>query len=197
MDNLPNGSHRAEERNIKPVVSAGDVTMRQPGLAKKTRGFFNIDGIGKYLMDTIFKPAVKDTIYDLLTKGGSYAIYGDNKPAGTMLRSNQSTQRGTTVNYAGFSQTSNRTATKQDYTYGPTLPDLVFESRAKAQEVYDAIVNIFSRFNNVSVQDIYEICGMTCPYTFQNWGYFDISSFKVMKNYYGWEIVLPRPEPLK
>lgn len=199
INNLPNASHKAEARDIKPVVDSNNVRFRNPGIAKRAMNNVNSEGVMSYLFRQILGPAMRDTAYDLVSKGASYLLYGDNKPTGSTLRSSRNNERGTYVSYNGYSQTSHnqRQATKQSYSYGPVLPDMIFDNRFQAQEVMDAIQENFSRYNNISVQDLYAMCGHTCPFTYQNWGYFDISNFRMQKCRDGWEIVLPRPEPLE
>lgn len=80
--------------------------------------------------------------------------------------------------------------------YSP-IYDIILETREVAMTVIDNLNNLLNTYGTVSVADLYEICGLTCNYKDNGYGWTDVSSAKVEKSKNGYAIKIDSPVKFK
>ena len=72
----------------------------------------------------------------------------------------------------------------------------MFESRGEAEEVLTRMDELLSTYGVVSIADLYDLAGLTCPYTANNYGWTDIHTAQIVRIRDGYVINMPRVMPL-
>ena len=75
--------------------------------------------------------------------------------------------------------------------------DIILESRAEAEDVISSMEKIIETYGFVRVADLYDLVGITCNYTDNNYGWTNIRSAESVKVRDGYMLKLPKAEPLK
>ncbi len=74
--------------------------------------------------------------------------------------------------------------------------EIVLQSRAEAEEVIDRMFDILSRFDSVTVADLYELTGIKSNHVDNKWGWTDLQGSSVSRIRNGYLLDLPAPDPL-
>jgi len=211
MDPFPPNSQKARRppegpKKIERVTSA-EAVRRKRGLGRQLRETFiggNARTAAEYMLIEVVVPAVKDTVAEALQSGIEKLIYGDARPPrGRSSPPPTSYSNVPHVNYQRMSsgppnvarpqqqQLSRRSRTRHDF------DELVIQSRAEANEVLDRMFDILSRYDSVSVADLYELTGIESSHTDHKWGWTNLRGTKVVTlRSGGYVIDFPEPEPL-
>ena len=195
----PNSRNRAPEAKPKLEPIATTVQTKKKPWYKRAADTFmaeDANSIGSFIVRDIVVPTIRDTIYDIITGGLSMAMYGStkarskNRPSGTL--------GGSYVSYGSYSS-SNPTKAQQPArnTDRINVDDLIFGMADEAHQVIDAMCDRLERYGTVTVQDLYDLIGVSAPRTAMYWGWTDLSEARVRKIREGWLIELPRSQPLK
>lgn len=205
MDEFPPNSKKEREsapKNVKRVTSATTVRRRKP-LGKSFSHVF-MGGDAKsalsYALVDVMLPALKDGIVDTLQSGVERLFYGDNRPRRYRSSSGPVAGPGGYVAY-------NRSPTQRDDR--PPLPrmlsrasrtrhnfdDIVISSRQEAEEVLDQMYTIISKYDSVTIADLYELTGLESSHTDHKWGWTDLRGARVGRvRSGGYLLELPEPE---
>ena len=76
------------------------------------------------------------------------------------------------------------------------LAELIFENRAEATEVLDAMIAIADQYQAVTIADLWDLLGRTGEPTDENFGWVDLIGTDVVKVHEGYLLDLPRPHAL-
>lgn len=74
--------------------------------------------------------------------------------------------------------------------------DVVFDTRGEADEVLSSMDELMDRYGVVSVADMYDLCGMTCNYTDNKYGWKSLARADISRVRDGYMIKLPKAEPI-
>jgi len=208
MQDFPANSQKAKEASeprqpVKPVTTA-ETVRRKRGLGHKFKDtFFGGDSRGavEFVILGIMIPAVKDMMFDALTEGVRYRIYGDSR-----------VRRGASSGYSGLGQATYNNYTS--YSTPPTkaqqqahpslsrgaqarhdLSGLVIPTRIDAQEVIDQMFEILSRHGSVNVAELYELVDIRPSHTDVKWGWTSLLGAKAVPRR-GGGFMLDLPEPV-
>ena len=194
-----NSKHRAvqEKPKLEPIATTVQ-TKKKPWYKRAADTFMAEDAnsIGSFIVRDIVVPTIRDTIYDIITGGLSMAMYGSTK-ARSKNRP-QNSLGGSYVSYGSYSNSTN--SPKASPARQPdriNVDDLIFGMADEAHQVIDALCDRLERYGTVTVQDLYDLIGISAPRTAMYWGWNDLSEAHVRKIRDGWLIELPRPIPLK
>lgn len=192
-----------EERQKLDSVAKG--TVRPPSLAKKTRSaMFANDAkeVGSYIFWDLVIPALKQTISDVVTGGVERALFGES--AG---------RRSGRTRYTSYSSRVSYNTTRRGEYDSPTEParrlsararntfdfsEILLEDRVECVEVIERLRDILDRYDQATVADLYDLCGISTKYTDQYWGWSrpehlrDATYRRVRDGY-----VLQIPEPME
>jgi hypothetical protein len=161
-----------EEKKVESVVS-GAVQRRKKPLGKRFQDtFFNGDarGTAGFVVASVLIPAAKDMLVETGQQFIERMVYGETRPPASMSR---------------------RARARHDF------DEIVLESRGEAEEVLDRMFDLLSRYDSVSVADLYELTGIQSAHTDQKWGWPDLRGSQVTRTRTGGYVIdLPEPSPL-
>lgn len=191
-------SHRPQQEKpkLEPIATTVQ-TKKKPWYRRAADTFMAEDAnsIGSFIVRDIVVPTIRDTIYDIITGGLSMAMYGSTK-----ARSKNRPNSPTSGSYISYGSYSNGSSSRQQPTRQAdriNVDDLIFGMADEAHQVIDALCDRLERYGTVTVQDLYDLIGISAPRTAMYWGWNDLSEARVRKIRDGWLIELPRPQPLK
>lgn len=180
VQNFPSNSHKSRdgvketesESKTKSVVS-GNVTKQ----SKKRHSFLagDIHDAGSYVISDVVVPALKNLLYDSVSKGLSEVIFGEDR--------SPSRRNGTRFNYNSISSRDDdrdriHSARTSTYDYS----DLSFDTKEDAERVLETMCDIMDQFSYVSVGDMYDAAGQQTMSTDFDWGWTSLRSASVQRD---------------
>lgn len=165
------------EKRVEKVVK-GKVQTRENKGRKLTDIFISEDAsnVKSYIFMDVLVPAIKKAISDIVTDGIDMVLYGGTG------RSKKSGS-GNKVSYRSYyddrpdrresSSYSNRTRFDYD--------DILFDSRVEAESVYKEMQDVISRYGYCSVADMYDMAGLTPPFTANRFGWTSIRNAEIVR----------------
>ena len=216
--NLPNasiigGTQKKEERPpLEPVVSTPAVLRKKPWYQRAGETIFSEDTntIGGYILKDVIIPAIRDTLYDIVTGGLSMALYSTPKAGRGGKRPSNSGYVSYGSYYAGNDKTKPKPIERADKyrtqldIYNITLPSDFPDNpadKSAANIGYAALEQLGDRidiYGVATVQDLYDTLRIgSAPSTMSNWGWNDISTAKVEFDRGEWVLRMPKVIPLR
>lgn len=194
--NSRNARMQQEKPKLEPIATTVQ-TKKKPWYKRAADTFMAEDAnsIGSFIVRDIVVPTIRDTIYDIITGGLSMAMYGSTK-ARSKNRP-QGAAGGSYISYGSYSTGSQQKAQPMRQADRINVDDLIFGMADEAHQVIDALCDRLERYGTVTVQDLYDLIGISAPRTAMYWGWTDLSEARVRKIRDGWLIELPRPQALK
>lgn len=186
----------AEPKRAK--VISGSVKTKKKGLGKKVTELFvgeDVDNVALYILHDVLVPAAKNTISDMVSGGIEMLMFGEQRGGRTRRDGNKSyisynqprgrTTYGGNRSIIGRSDMTARTSNRH-------MDDIVFETRGDAESALTAMFDILEEFHTVSVNDLYDIVGITASYTDANFGWDNLSRATVTRTREGYLLELPK-----
>lgn len=194
----PNNSLQAQKENGKdtsPVVKH-PVMVKKKTLADRADGniFVNTakSAAGDILTNVLI-PAAKGTFFEMCSGFLRSILFGDRNTPVTTNRSSFGT-----VNYGQFYNRRAEEAriTTQSYdrrSLTASLEAFIFENYSDAEAVFNKMMDFLETYGRVTVSDYYEITGFGTPptFTYQNYGWKNLSSVRIVRSGSGWTLSLP------
>ena len=215
MDEFPSNSQRPPAKEVsaekeKPKlepVTTGKVTIRKKPLGRRFLDTFlqgNPGGAAQYVLMDVIVPAVRDVVTDAISQGLEKLIYGDARSS-----SRRTGQRpGGGVGHISYNRYATSTpAWKKDREDPrPTLSrqaraahnfdEIVLETRVEVLAVLDAMAEQITKYGQVSVGTMYDLCNYTASFTDEKWGWSDLSDAQPRRVTGGYLLDMPKPEQL-
>ena len=159
------------ERKIESVVSGKVKTKKKSEMSKFKNAFISEDvsNVKDYIFMDVLIPAIKKVVSDMVRDGVDMILYGDTK--GSNSKSGKSS---TYVSYREYSSRDRERGRSTRAKTGYTFDDISFEYRGDAEKVLDRMEEIIDTFDSVSVADLYDLVGMSCEYTDNNYGWTEL-----------------------
>ena len=188
------------DKDIQRVTS-GEVVRKKKSLRKRFSESFvagDAKSATRYVVLDILLPMAKDMVVEAISSGFEKLIYGESRRyRGTTLP--QSGPAGY-VQYNRMGQQSRlpspqRVISRQARARHD-FDEIVLESRHEAEQVIDRLFEVISRYDSVTVADLYELVGLTAAHTDHKWGWADIRGAGVSRSRDGYILDLPDPIPL-
>lgn len=199
-NNLPDNSSKAREnkkrdaaqpkdnKKVEKVVR-GKVKTKTNGVRKWTDMFFSEDtaNVGNYILMDVLVPSIKKAIYDIVVNSLDMSLFGGRGGSGGKRSTHDKISF---RDYNGISRREERSYsnTARDAGY----QDIVYETRADARDVLDSMDEILETYDTVSVADMYDLSGLSCDHTLNNYGWTDIRNAKIVPVSDGYIIRMPR-----
>lgn len=200
QDYTPN-SHRFKEgkaevpaeKKVEKVVTGVAKTKKKSEVSKFADVFISEDAhnVKSYIMNDIIVPTVKKAIMgalDMILNGGSTG-YSDRRP--TVSK----------VSYARCyddPRDSNRAVSVSNSRFD--YDDIMFTTRGDAERVLREMDAVIDEYKIITVADMYDMAGLSCPYTSQRYGWTNIRNAEVVRvrdgNDYGYVIKMPKAMPI-
>lgn len=147
----------------------------------------DIEDVKDYIIKEQIVPAAKNLFFDMLQ---TIIFGGDYKG-----RSGRRSSRTSYESYYDDRRDRGNSKRGRSFNYD----ELIFDSRGDAEEVLDQMSDMIHRYPTVSVADLYDAAGVTCPHTYNYYGWDeedDINRSRVVRTSNGYVIKLPRPRPI-
>lgn len=162
------------KKEIKKVVK-GDVKTRKKPIGKRViEALLPKEDISvkDYIMFDVIVPCIKDTILDSI----SMVFYGTTSRRDRKYR--KANSGGTRISYASYYKDDDddrrdRRSSRRSET--SSIDDIIFETRAEAQEVLNSLADIIDEYGSASIADFCDLCGITEEYTDHKYGWSDVS----------------------
>lgn len=196
FEELPGNSHKSRDKSekikVQKIINGTAKKAKKSDLKKITDVIVSEDArnVKSYILFDILIPSVKKVISEIVTNGIDMILYGE-----TGVTKRNSINNVSRVSYGKFYEERDRGYTRPRVGYN--YDDIILSSRGEAEAVLDSMDEILSKYGTVSVADLYDMVGIECNYTDNNYGWTDITTAKVIPVREGFIIKLPRPYPLK
>ena len=175
-----------DKKKVDKVVKGKVKTKKKNGILSS---FINDDlqDIKKYIVEDVLIPTVKKTITDVVKNSIDMFFYGEvSRPN----RGNSSR-----ISYSSFYD-RDRDREPRRRRNSLLIDDIVLESRAEAEEVLDRLDEMIDEFGMASVLNLYDLIGVTAPFTADKYGWTDIRNATAVRVRDGYLLKLPRVMPL-
>jgi len=219
--NLPPNSNKARESTVpketpsteKKIekISVNPVVQRKKPVGRRfMETFFNgatAKGVLQYVFVEVVIPATKDMIADMMSQGVERALFGDARGSSNRFRGRSGSSPSWT-NYNRMSQTggpSRYSRPEEPSRSAPRAPrvqhefeELVLRTRPEASMVLNRMVDTIQRYGTVSINDVYDMVGLSGNYTDDKFGWtlLDETNSGIRRVRDGYVLDLPHPEPL-
>lgn len=193
MNNYKPNSHKAkaEEREIKKVVSGGVKTKKKSEISKLSSIFISEDAanVKSYIFMDVLVPAIKKAISDIVRDGIDMILYGGN--GGGSRKSSSG------VSYVSYNKASERTPTSTARVSSRfDFEDIEFENRGQVEAVREQMDEVIDRYGFVTVAEMYEMAGLTAPFTANKYGWTSIRTAEPVRTRSGYILKLPKAMPI-
>ena len=197
------------KKKVEKIVEGNVVRRKQPVGKRFTQLFVSGDShsVGQYLIFDVVLPALKDTLVDAVSQGVERMIFGEVR----------STTRRPGFSNVGHIAYNRFASSAQSRVGGPprdnnpvgrpgisrqaraahNFDEIVLPTRREAEEVVDTMYDMLTRYETVSVSDLYEMVGETPSFTDEKWGWTDLHGASVSRTRDGYLLNLPRPTSLE
>ena len=200
MDYLPNShaykkkqSEEAEKKKTIEKVVSGTVTRKKKTMMNRIADILvpeDVSDVKTYVFEDIFIPLIKDAIL------GTVETFLHGRSGFNGLKSSIGSKQNTPYHrmYQGNTKAPiTTTKTRTGYEY----EDIVVSTRGEAEEVLVKMNELIYEYEMVSVNDLYDLVGITGNHTDCKWGWTDISTARAERLRDGrYWVRLPKPLPL-
>ena len=188
-----------EEKDLRRVTRSAPI-RRKKSLGRRFKEvFFGGDArsTGQFLIYSVLIPAAKDMIVEAGREGVEKLVRGDSYrrrsmpnsgPKGYISYNRVPDRRETVVEHRPMSP---RARARHDF------DEIVLNTRAEAEEVIERLFDIVSRYDSVTVSDLYELVGVRSTHVDHKWGWTDLRGAGVARIKDGYLLELPDIQPLQ
>lgn len=184
----------SSEKKVEKVVRGAVKTKKKSEVRKFTDVFISEDAanVKNYIFMDVLVPAIKKAVSDIITNGVDMILYGES---GRRQRKSPSSQVSYT-NYYNRKRDDDRgysgTRTNNGYDYD----DIVLESRGEAEEVLERMSELIDVYGVVTVADLYDLVGITGPYTNNKYGWTNLRNAEPIRVNGGYLLKFPKVGPV-
>lgn len=185
------------EKKHEKVIKGTAKVKKRSGLRRMADSFISEDApnIAEYVIFDILIPSFKKVVLEMVTSS-TEMLLGETRRGDRNRRSPVSS-----ISYRDFyerrddrdkrDRRDNRRASGYDY------DDIIFDSKAEALEVLDAMEDALDRYQVVSVADLCEFAGVNSKFTDNKYGWMDLSRAEIIRISHGeYVIKFPRAVPI-
>lgn len=205
---LPSNSNASREPKAKNLekVTLHEVTRRKKTLGRRFLETFVAGDPKQVLQYVIFEvliPAARDTAADAVSQGIERWLFGEGRSSSRRTGSRPSGGSGY-VSYNRFSSAlTNRYSQQREDDRPPMgrsrsvndFEEIVVATRPEAEGVISGLFDIISKYEQVSIADLYELVGWNSEPIHHKWGWKDLRGATARRITNGYILDLPRPEP--
>lgn len=201
MEPLKGNSH--VEREAEEVASDSKKPVTTNVVVKKAKkfggGFFAEDAktVGGHVVDTILIPSAQKLLSDVVKGAIDWLIYGSkgNRPVSGPGQVSYTKYYTGGVGAPAPTYGNNPMVNRMNNVY--TVNEVMFNDVGEAEEVLVRMNEQIAKYQMVSVGDFYDLIGQKCAHTDFKYGWRDLRTAEVVRNYTGWSIRFPPAKPLE
>ena len=176
-----------EDKNKVDKIVKGKVKTKKKNSILASFINDDLQDIKKYIVEDVLIPTIKKTITDVVKNSIDMFFYGE------VSRSNRSNS--SRISYSSYYD-RDREPRSRSRRNSLLIDDIVLESRAEAEEVLDRLDEMIEEFGMASVLNLYDLIGVTAPFTADKYGWTDIRNATAVRVRDGYLLKLPRVMPL-
>lgn len=183
------------EKRVQTVVK--DPARTKKNEVRKLADIFiseDVSNVKNYIFMDVLVPAIKKAIYDIVTNGIDMFLYGGTGKGKT------SSSPGAKVSYRNYYEQKNnnnyRGSENVRSNNGFEYDDIEFQHRGEAEAALQQMHDAVARYGIVTVADLYDMAGLTAPYTSQKYGWMSVNGVNVVRTRDGYVLKLPRAVPI-
>lgn len=195
-----------QSKKIEKIIE-GPVVRRKKPLSRKFMETFvggDATSVWRYVVFEVLVPAGKDAVADAFSQGIERILFGEARS--TSRRTGARPGANGYVSYNRYSPSGR--AQKEDPRDRERNPsrrarashdfdEIILATRAEAEEVISRLFDIVTKYETVSVEDLYELVGVTGrSFMDSKWGWTDLRGASVARISSGYLLDLPQPEPI-
>ena len=200
MEPLKGNSH--VEREAEEAASDSKKPVTTNVVVKKAKRFgsrfFAEDAktVGGHVVDSIIIPSAQKLLSDVVKGAIDWLIYG-SKGAKPVSGPGQVSYTKYYTGGVGVPTPTygNPMASRPNTVYA--VNDVMFNDVSEAEEVLLRMNELVAKYQMVSVADFYDLIGQKGAYTDTKYGWRDLRTAEVVRNYTGWSIRFPPAKPLE
>ena len=183
----------AEEKPVSKIkrVASGTTKVREKSLGSKFKDTFigeEIKDAKSYIIFDVIVPSIKEMIVDTV-ENAVEMIFG----VGGRSHRSRVSKSSETVSYQAYYKSNKDTVRSRREERGAyDYKEIIKETRGEAEDVIDILLEVLSEYQQVTVADLYEACGITGNYTDNKYGWTDLRSAYAKRVREGYLIVLPK-----
>lgn len=180
-----------EQKRVEKAISGTAKTKKNE--VRRFADIFiseDVKNVKTYVLMDVLVPAIEKAISDIVTNGIDMILYGESgrpKKSGSSYVSYDSRYR----------SDSDRRRESAPVRTSARYDDIVLDSRQEAEEVLNRMDELIDTYGVVRVADMFDLCGLTCNFTDNNYGWTNISSATVQHTRDGFVIKMPRAMPIQ
>lgn len=183
-----------EEKRVQKVVKSPARTKKNE--VRKLADIFiseDISNVKSYIFMDVLVPAIKKAIYDIVTNGIDMFLYGGTGKgkggsSGAKVSYGNYYDQKKNNNYRGSENVRSNNGFEYD--------DIEFGNRGEAEAALQQMHDAIARYGLVTVADLYDMAGLTAPYTSQKYGWMSVNGVNVVRTRDGYILKLPRAVPI-
>lgn len=178
-------------KKIQKVVN-GTVKTKSNEKRKLANIFISEDAanVKSYVFMDVLVPAIKKAIFDIVTDGIDMVLYGESR--GHRHKS------GNKISYRSYYD--DKRNDRRDGSYQSRsrfdYDDLIFDSRGEAEAVREHMIDIIDTYGLVTVAEMYDMAGLSAPYTSNKYGWTNIRTAETVRVRDGYVLKLPKAMPI-
>jgi len=193
-----------DEKVVEQVVEAAAVSRRKKPLGSRIRANFGgQDGktVVSYVIMDVLRPGFKAIVYDAGQEALSRAMFGESRPPGRKGSGAAAPSRFSYDSVTRPAATQRREDPRPQLSkHARTVHDfdeILFEKRIDGLEVLDQMNEMISKYEEVSVADLYGMVGQKAHFTDNKWGWYDLRGSDVIRTRSGVYLLdIPKPVAL-
>lgn len=197
-------SSSKEESKREPLekVISGKAVARKRSVGRKFLDLFksgDTESVKDYVVFDVLIPQLKNTIVDVAREGIERMILGEIRGSSRSAF----TSRGH-VSYNRMSGSTRTTSRPEEPRRSARVSrgshdfsDIVLEDRGQAEAVMDKLDMLIDQYGTATVQDLYEMVGITGSFTDGKWGWIEMRGFDTRRDRDGYVLLVPTPIALE
>jgi hypothetical protein len=174
--------HRVKQNPIARLKSAIFVTSKEE--------------LKQRIIDEVIIPGIKDVFADILYRGVDIALYDDSRGGRRGRRGRGRGRDKDKPSYSSYYEEKER-KTSRTSSSAYYVDDVEFDSKLKADEVWDSMVEDLEAYDVVTVYQYYFYAGEHTEFTDEDWGWDSLEGCTIKRSRGGWCIHMTKPKPLK
>lgn len=183
-----------EHPRAKSVVT-GATVVKKRGLGDKIRDTFIAEDLGRvrdYIIGDVVIPDIKKAVDNIVSNGVHMLLYGAGSSRSSSSTRKISSPSAPRVSYRDYYSQDRNPVSVGVRTNAYNFDDVVFDTRGDAELVLEQLVDILQTYGTVSVQDYYDSCGETSPYTTCDYGWRSLKTASIARVAEGYIIRMPK-----
>lgn len=183
-----------------PQIVKQPGTVRKPTLGSKFKQAFtgdDVQSVGNYLFFDVIVPGAKNIIFDLLSEGARRVLFGTQGGGYGRGTGHGAPNRGTSYSrmynggHSGSSSAPQQREISARARSTHNFQEIVFPTRAEAEEVRDSLIAYIDEYTSVTVADFYQASGISFSHVDSKHGWYSMADSNIRNVRDGYLIELP------